>query len=407
MKRRLRLMIPGPVEVPAEVLEPMSRPITPHYESDWASFYAETIARAKTVFRTEADIHVAVGSGSAGLEACLSQLSGSGGRTLIPTNGVFGKLLVRIAKSYGDSVVEAELPVDSPIRAEDLDRLLSTNPGVRAVAVVHVETHSGLLNPVETYGPVCRDHDALLMVDAISSLAGARLETDAWGIDLCVTASQKAIGAPPGLCLVGVSPRAWAVFERQEGGPGWYLNLNAWRERAREWADWHPTLTTMAVNTFRALRVAIDLAVEEGMERRWARHVAVSRMVRQAAREMGIEPLAPDDAAAPTVTTLILPEGCRSTEARSFVAEAHGIMIAGANVAAAERAVRIGHMGPAATAENATLVLIALEDFLRRKGLAGRLGACLGAVDPKVLESPMGHGLEEGDQRETTTGDVT
>jgi len=392
MTRRLKLMIPGPVEVLPEVLEPMARPMTPHYEREWAAFHAETIAGARTVFRTEGDLFIAVGSGSAGLEACLSQLAGNGGATLIPTNGVFGKLLVRIARSYSDDVVEAEIPVDMPIRAEDLDRLLSANPGVRSVAVTHVETHSGLLNPIETYGPVCRDHKALLMVDAVSSLAGARLEMDAWGIDLCVTASQKAIGAPPGLCLVGVGPRAWPTLEKRAGGPGWYLNLNAWRERAREWADWHPTLTTMAVNTFRALRVAIDLAVEEGMERRWARHSAVSRLVRQAARGMGIQPLVPDDLAAPTVTTLILPNGCRSEAVRRFVAEAHGIMIAGANVAGAERAVRIGHMGSGATLENATLVLLALEDYLRREGRTDGFGGCMQAVDPAVVERLTDYG---------------
>jgi aspartate aminotransferase-like enzyme len=163
------------------------------------------------------------------------------------------------------------------------------------------------------------------------------------------------------------------------------LNLNAWRERARDWADWHPTLTTMAVNTFRALRAAIDGAISEGMERRWQRHIAVSRMIRESARRMGVVPLAPEEAAAPTVTTLILPDGCTAAAARRFVADAHGIMIAGANVAAADRAVRVGHMGPGATAENGIQVLIALEDYLRSQGMEGPLGSCLRTLDPRLL----------------------
>jgi len=381
MKRRLKLMIPGPVDVLPEVLEPMARPMTPHYEHDWAAFHAETIDLAKAVFRTDGDLFIAVGSGSAGLEACLSQLVGNGESILIPTNGVFGKLLVKIAKTYSDCVIEVELPADEPIEADELDRLLSSHPDVRSVAVVHVETHSGLLNPVETYGSVCQRHRALLMVDAVSSLAGARLEMDAWDIDLCVTASQKAIGAPPGLCLVAVNPKAWPTLENSAAGPGWYLNLNAWRERAREWGDWHPTLTTMAVNTFRALRVALTLAVDEGMEKRWGRHLAVSRMVRQAAGAMDLQALVPLEYAAPTVTTLVLPDGLRAADMRAFVAEAHGIMIAGANVVCAERAVRIGHMGSAAAPENAVLVSLAMEDFLRREGWSARVGSCLEAVD--------------------------
>lgn len=397
MKRRLKLMIPGPVEVLPEVLEPMARPMTPHYERDWAAFHAETIDLAKAAFRTEGDLFIAVGSGSAGLEACLSQLVGSGGAILIPTNGVFGKLLVKIAKTYSDRAIEVELPADKPIEADELDRLLSSHPDVRSVAVVHVETHSGLLNPVETYGSVCRRHGALLMVDAVSSLAGVRLEMDAWDIDLCVTASQKAIGAPPGLCLVAVNPEAWPTLAKSAAGPGWYLNLNAWRERAREWADWHPTLTTMAVNTFRALHVALTLAVEEGMERRWNRHRAVSRMVRQAAGAMDLQALVALEHAAPTVTTLVLPDGLLAADMRAFVAEAHGIMIAGANVACAERAVRIGHMGAGATPENAAFVSLAMEDFLRREGRIARVGSCLDAVDPAFLrEAVMGESAAEG-----------
>jgi len=397
MKQRLKLMIPGPVEVPPEVLEPMARPMTPHYESEWAAFHAETIALARTVFRTKEDLFIAVGSGSAGLEACLSGLAGSGAPILIPINGVFGRLLATIAKSYGGRVISVELPTDRPILANDLDHLLSEHPDVGSVAVVHVETHSGLLNPVESYGAICRRHGALLMVDAVSSLAGARLEMDAWGIDLCVTASQKAIGAPPGLCLVAVSPRAWPVIA-ETNGPGWYLNLNAWRQRAREWADWHPTLTTMAVNTFRALRVALELAVEEGMERRWARHLAVSQIIRQAAAGMGLNTLIAAEHAAPTVTTLLLPDGLCAADLRGFVADVYGIMIAGAHVAPAERAVRIGHMGPGATPENAALVCLAIEDFLRRNGRGDRVGHCLERVDPSLLAGGSRKGQAEANE---------
>ncbi len=300
MKRRLKLMIPGPVEVSPEVLEPMARPMIPHYERDWAELYAETIDLAKTVFRTEGDLFIATGSGTAGLEACLSALVGSGGAILIPTNGVFGKLLVRIARTYSDHVIEVELPQDKPIEADDLDQILSSHTDVRSVAVVHSETHSGLLNPVETYGSICRSRGVLLMVDAVSSLGGARLEMDAWNIDLCVTASQKSIGAPPGLCLVAVNPESWLSLEEGGVGPGYFLNLHAWRKKAREAADWHPTLTTMATNIFRSLHVALTLVVEEGMERRWARHLEVSRMIRQAARVMDLQALISLDHASPS-----------------------------------------------------------------------------------------------------------
>jgi len=279
MKRQAKLMIPGPVEVGPEVLEVMARPLVPHYESDWARVHAETVEMAKKVFRTSGDLFIMVGSGSAGLEACLAGIAGNEGRTLIPSNGVFGDLLFKIARSYSECVEKVQFPWDCPISPDDLDRLLTERENIRSVVVVHCETHTGVLNPVESYGSICRDHGAVLLVDAVSSLGGVRLEMDAWNIDLCVTASQKALGAPPGLCLVAVNPRCWPFLEKRARGPGRYLNLNTWKTYATEWKDWHPTISTMAVNNFLALRRALELILEEGLERRFARHERVARLI--------------------------------------------------------------------------------------------------------------------------------
>jgi alanine-glyoxylate transaminase/serine-glyoxylate transaminase/serine-pyruvate transaminase len=379
-------MIPGPVEVRPEILEVMGRPMVPHYESEWAQIHADTIEMAKAVFQTTGDLFIMVGSGSAGLEACLSQLTGNGGRTLIPTNGVFGKLLVKIARTYSDQIEEVEFPGEEPIAPEALDRLLIEREDVRSVAVVHCETHTGLLNPVHEYGDICRAHGAFLMVDAISSLGGARLEMDNWNIDLCVTASQKALGAPPGLCLVAVNPRCWLLFEKRASGQGWYLNLNAWRQRATEWADWHPSLTTMAVNNFLALRKALELILSEGLDNRFARHRQASLLIRQGARNLGLKPYIPDEYASSTLTTVILPEGVSVQALRDHVKNEHRIMVAGANIPCGERAFRIGHMGPEATLENAVSVLVAVEDYLRKVGLEVKTGQCLSGLDPQLLD---------------------
>lgn len=398
MSQRVKLMIPGPVEVRQEILEVMARPMVPHYESEWGRIHADTIKMAKTVFQTTGDLFIMVGSGSAGLEACLSQLSGNEGTTLIPTNGVFGKLLVKIARTYSDQVEEVEFPGEEPIAPEALDHLLTEREDIRSVAVVHSETHAGLLNPVHEYGDICRAHGAFFMVDAISSIGGAQLEMDAWNIDLCVTASQKALGAPPGLCLVAVNPRCWSLFEKRASGPGWYLNLNAWRERATEWADWHPTLTTMAVNNFLALRKALELILAEGLDNRFARHRRISLLVRQGVRSLGLEPFIPDEFASPTLTTVLLPEGIKAQALRDYVKNYHGIMVAGANVPCGERAFRIGHMGPEATLENVMSVLIAVEGYLRKVGMKVQVGQCLAEIDPKLLsqgESDPCQGCEE------------
>jgi len=387
MSGHVKLMIPGPVEVEPEILEVMARPLVPHYEAEFARIHADTIQMARRVFQTAGDVFIMVGSGSAGLEACLSQIAGNGGRTVIPTNGVFGKLLVTIARTYSDEVEEVEFPWETPIPASALERLLAEREGVASVAVVHSETHTGLLNPVQEYGGICQARGALLMVDAVSSLGGAELNMDAWGIDLCVTASQKALGAPPGLCLVAVSPRSWSILENRTRGPGWYLNLNAWRKRSVEWANWHPTLTTMAVSNFLALREALQSVLQEGLGSRFARHKGVSQLIRQGMRGLGLAPYVPDEVASPTVTTAILPDGASAETVREGIRTNHRILIAGAAVPCSERAIRVGHMGPQATVANGVGVLLAIEDELRRLGFELSVGQCLRGVNPGLLGS--------------------
>jgi aspartate aminotransferase-like enzyme len=163
------------------------------------------------------------------------------------------------------------------------------------------------------------------------------------------------------------------------------LNLNAWRQRAIESADWHPTLSTMAVSNFLALRKAMALALEEGLDSRFARHRRISLLVRQAVRSLGLETYVPDEYASPTLTAVVLPDGLKAQDLRSYVREKYGIMLGGANVPCGERAFRIGHMGPQATVENVVGALIAVEDFLRESGLKVKAGQCLAGVDPQLL----------------------
>jgi alanine-glyoxylate transaminase/serine-glyoxylate transaminase/serine-pyruvate transaminase len=208
---------------------------------------------------------------------------------------------------------------------------------------------------------------------------------DAWQIDLCVTASQKALGAPPGLCLVAVNPRCWPVLDERSAGPGYYLNLSNWRKRAAESGHWHPSLSTMAVPSFLALRQAIHLALEEGLEARFARHRRISLLVRQAVRSLGLETYVADEVASPTVTTILLPEGFEAQQVRETMAQKHDIMIGGASIPGGERAVRIGHMGPQATLGHVVPTLVALEDSLRVGGWAARPGQVLAGVDAALL----------------------
>lgn len=364
MNGRIKLMIPGPVEVHPDVLQAMASPLIAHYGDEWVRIYRETVELAKEVFETRGDLFVAVGSGTLGLEACLNSLSVLGGSVLIPTNGWFGEKLVTIAGCYTENLIEVRFPSDSLIPPEELRSILSNQRDIRAVAVVHSETHTGVLNPVRDYGEICREYDVMLMVDGVSSVGATPLEMDDAGIDLCVTASQKALAAPPGLSLVAVSNRCWQALSNSQKDTGWYVNLKVWRKVATEWADWHPSISTMAVPAFLALRRSLQLIHDEGLQARFQRHRRISLLVRQGLRDLGVTPFVPDEIASPSVTSALLPEGYDSAAARRHLLERHNIMIAGARIPGAERAIRIGHMGPQAEEQNIVEVLSSIKDYL-------------------------------------------
>ena len=228
-----RLMIPGPVDVVPEVLQPMCEEVEPHFGPEWTEYYNQTLGLLKKIFRTQGDVFVIPGTGSAAVEACVSTAIGGGGRLLLPNNGYFGDRMETIARSHSDNVETLKYKVGEPLDLDQIETALSTGRH-DVLAVTHCETSIGILNPVKEIGEICRRHGVRLMVDAVSSLGVERLEMDAWGIDLCATASQKGLETPPGLGLAVVSPGAWDFLNRHER-PGWYLNLNLWRKYAREW----------------------------------------------------------------------------------------------------------------------------------------------------------------------------
>jgi alanine-glyoxylate transaminase/serine-glyoxylate transaminase/serine-pyruvate transaminase len=194
------------------------------------------------------------------------------------------------------------------------------------------------------------------------------MRMDEWGVDLCVTASQKCLGAPPGLSPVAVSPRAWQQMGAQRRGRphGWYLNLLVWRDFADKWGDWHPHPVTMPVNIVLALLESMKEIVEEGLDARCHRHAETAAYLRQGLRELGFRILADESVASGSVTTAIAPEGVPSKAISDYLLRERNIMVAFAHAHLKERAIRIGHMGANATREKADLLLEGIRAALKR-----------------------------------------
>jgi len=355
--QKLRLMIPGPIELAPEVLAPMAEPLVAHYGEEWTAFYKEIIGLLKRVFQTEGSVFLLPGSGSAGLDAAFGSTVFPDGKVLIPRNGFFGERLEEIARTYTPHVRTIKFPLGQPIELDSVEKALREER-FDAVAAVHCETSTGVLNPIRELSKLCQHYGALFIVDAISSLAIEPLRMDVWGIDICVSASQKGLESPPGLGLVAVGKGGWERIEQVER-PGWYLNLKVWKEYEEKWGNWHPHPVTHAVNNVRALRVGVERILEEGLENRFQRHRETTAQLRQGVRNLGLEPYVPDESASHGVTAVIGPEG-RVEELLAYMRQQHKLLLAGSLGELKGKVFRIGHMGPGATMEAVETVLSAL-----------------------------------------------
>jgi alanine-glyoxylate transaminase / serine-glyoxylate transaminase / serine-pyruvate transaminase len=345
-----KLMIPGPVQPDDDVLAVMGQPVQAHYGPAWAELYHDTTRSLARVFGTAGDVHLLVGSGSAGLDACLGSAAATGQTVIVGVNGFFGQRLQAVAESYGLRVVVVGAPWGQPLNPADFDAALAQHPQAALVAVVHIETSTTVVNPIQAIGEIVRARGGFYLVDAVSSLGGVPLAMDAWHIDLCASASQKCLGAPPGLAPVAVGARGWEAIDRvPDKAHGWYLNLRVWRQYAVEWGDWHPFPVTLATNHVLALRASLRHLLEEGLDQRIARYRGLALRLRRGLRAIGLEPYTPDERLAPVVTAAYGPPGVPTGRLVGYLADAHRIRIAGGMGQLKDVVFRIGHMAPSLT----------------------------------------------------------
>ena len=367
----LKLMIPGPVSVEEDVLFQMGQPVRPHYGTEWTAEYNETRELLKQVFKTDGDVHILSGSGSAAIDAAIGSLTTTGETVVVGSNGYFGDRLEEVCTGYGLQVSRVDAPLGEQLDPESFREALSAEPRPALVAVVYLETATAVVNPIREIAAMANEYGVPVMVDAVSALGGVHLPMDEWGIDICASASQKCLGAPPGLGPIAISPRAWKIMEsKPDRAHGWYLNLETWRRFADEWGKWHPHPVTVATNNIYALRAGLRTLLEEGLDRRIERYTGMAMSLRNGVRELGMEPLTPDDQLAPVLTAIFAPEGVKIGELLAYLREEHHIMISGGlGDTLKDRVFRVGHMGPTVTPDDIYEVLGALRAFLEVKGI--------------------------------------
>ena len=364
MEKELLLMLPGPVPMPERVRYAMMRQAINHRSPEFGAVYADCVRILKTAFGTTNDLFVISGSGTAGMEAAVANV-GKDKQIACITNGKFGERLLKISQRYGQAH-EIKSEWGTPVNLEALKEQLEA--GAQVVTLVHNETSAGIKNPAEEIGKLCRKHDALFIMDGITSIGGDVVEADKWGVDIAITGSQKCLAAPPGLAMVSVSPRAW---ERVTRNPPFYLDLAAYRKSAG--GKPMETPYTPAVPLFLALREACLLIEEEGLPARIARHQKMSGAVQAAAKVWGLTLFPKTDklhSPSSTVTAIEYPQGVKDDDVRGTIKKM-GIVIAGGQDHLKGKIFRIGSMG-AVSAPEILATLAATQHALRKSGFRTR-----------------------------------
>ena len=360
----LELMIPGPVPVSPDVLEAMGEPVQMHYGPEWLPFYRRFIARLQQIFATTGPVYPIPASGSGGLEAMLGTLIGADGTIGLIVNGFFGNRMLHIARAHTPHVEVLQVPYERPADPDDVQGWLKQHR-VSLLGVVHSDTSTGVLNPVREIAAAARAEGVAVLVDAVSSLAGTPVETDAWGLAAVATASQKCLESPPGVAPVALTALGWKIIDGQPApGRGWYLNLRNWRRYEQEWAN-HPYPVTLPSNNILALDRAVDRILAEGLEARFERHRRVAALLREGLGRLGFKVFADARWASPTVTVAYPPDGVAASTLIDTLRLQHRIAVAGGLDHLAGRVIRIGHLGNQATPERVQRLLGALEASLR------------------------------------------
>ena len=342
--RETNLLIPGPTPLPPEVLRAIGQQMTNHRGPAFGAIMRETLAGLQEVFRTRNDIIPLVSSGTGGLEASVVNFLSPGDRLLSVNNGHFCERYAEIAEQFGMRVDRVAAEWGQPVPPDAIAERVRADVRreYRAVLVTQSETSTGVHNDVRAVRTVLGDHPALLFVDAVSSLGAIPLETDAWGVDVAVTGSQKALMSPPGMAFLSVSDRAWERAERATGRR-FYFDLRRARKEAH--APNPTTPFTTAVTVIYAVSAALRLIRQEGLENVFERHRRMARMVRAGVRGMGLRTLADDADAVDTVTAVRTPDGVDANDVVARAREAYAVLFASGLRRLEHSIVRIGHLG--------------------------------------------------------------
>ncbi|MEH2435052.1 MAG: alanine--glyoxylate aminotransferase family protein [Nostoc sp.] len=375
MNDKLMLMIPGPTPVPEAALLALAKHPIGHRTSEFSNILAEVTENLKWLHQTQSDVLTLNVSGTGAVEAAIINFLSPGDRILVGSNGKFGERWVEVGQAYGLNVEEVKVewgkPLDPAVFAEKLQA--DTQKQIKAVIITHSETSTGVLNDLETINRHVKEHgEALIIVDAVTSLGAFNLPVDAWGLDIVASGSQKGYMIPPGLGFVSVSPKAWEAYKTAKL-PKYYLDLGKYRKATAK----NTTPFTPPVNLIVALHTTLRIMKEEGLESIFARHERLKNATRAAIQGLNLPLFAADSSASPAITA-VAPQGIEPDKIRSVMKKRFDIALAGGQDHLSNKIFRIGHLGFVSDRDilsciaslEVTLRELGYEDFTPGSGIA-------------------------------------
>jgi alanine-glyoxylate transaminase/serine-glyoxylate transaminase/serine-pyruvate transaminase len=356
------LLGPGPSMVHPRVLRAMASPLVGHLDPYFLEIMEHTQALLRYVFETENKLTIPIsGTGSAAMEAAIANMVEPGDPVLICINGYFGARLVDMAERYGAQVQTIHRPWGEVFTSEEVVEALEKLPA-KVVGIVHAETSTGALQPLDEIARVVHEHGALLLVDAVTSLGGVSIGVDSVGIDICYSGSQKCLSCPPGLGPLTLGARAVeALRSRKHKVANWYLDLSMIE---KYWGVERTYHHTAPISSNYALYEGLRIVAEEGLTARWERHQRNAELLWEGLQTLGLELHVAREHRLPSLTTVRVPKGLDEVQVRSRLLKEYNIEIAGGLGELKGEVWRIGLMGYSSSRENVTLLLAALRDSL-------------------------------------------
>ena len=356
-------MGPGPSDVHHRVLKAMATPLVGHLDPQFVAIMDDIKKMVQATFQTNNNLSFVVSApGTAGMETCLVNLLEPGDEALICVHGVFGNRMVDIVERIGAKAIRVDSPWGQPIQPIDVKTALE-NCNPKMVAIVHAETSTGVLQPLEEISQMAHDKGALFVVDAVTSYCGTDLRVDEWGIDAIYTGTQKCLSAPPGLSPVSFSDRAVEVMERRQTKvQSWFLDLslvrNYWAGAKRAYHH------TAPVSAMYALHEAYRLVLEEGLQARFDRHWNNHLLLKEGLESLGMSFLVQEGFRLPMLNAVVIPEGVDEAKVRKQLLTTYNIEIGAGLGQFAGKIWRIGLMGESSTPNHINMLLAALKSLL-------------------------------------------